>query len=57
MTVLEDSALGRELVSNAQEKAQRYDWQNVAAQLLNYYEAVIERAVSPAAQPEPSFVS
>jgi phosphatidylinositol alpha-mannosyltransferase len=43
LRVLDDRALARELVQNAQTRAERYDWLHVASSLLDYYEAVRER--------------
>lgn len=45
LEVLASPERRRELIENGQEKARRYDWFNVAGDLLSYYEAVIDRAV------------
>jgi phosphatidylinositol alpha-mannosyltransferase len=56
LDVLGSGEFRQELIENAQEKAQRFDWENVAGQLLDYYEALLEGAVSRAAQPGVSYV-
>jgi phosphatidylinositol alpha-mannosyltransferase len=57
LAVLHSPELRHQLIENAQEKAQRYDWRNVAGQLLDYYEALIESAPARASQPAVSVVS
>ncbi len=57
LSVLESGELRRELIENAQEKAERYDWPHVAGQLLHYYEALREGAPARGRQPAVSPVS
>jgi glycosyltransferase involved in cell wall biosynthesis len=38
--LLEDRPLAKRLSEAAQERAKRFDWQNVANELLDYYEEV-----------------
>jgi len=45
LSVLQSGEFRQELIENGQEKAQRYDWLNVASDLVRYYEALREGAV------------
>jgi len=51
LSVLGSGEFRQELIENGIEKARAYDWQNVAGQLLRYYEALLEGAVARAGQP------
>jgi phosphatidylinositol alpha-mannosyltransferase len=44
IAVLSSGEFRQELIEKGQEKARRYDWFNVASDLLVYYEALLERA-------------
>jgi phosphatidylinositol alpha-mannosyltransferase len=57
LNVLENPALSKELVENARTNAERYDWLNVASNLLDYYEAAREGFPARVPQPAVSVVS
>ncbi len=57
LSVLGSGEFRQELIENGQEKARRFDWLNVATDLVSYYEALREGVVERSGRPEMSFVS
>jgi phosphatidylinositol alpha-mannosyltransferase len=57
LSVLESGESRQELIEHAQEKARRFDWQNVAGELLLYYEALIEKETGATPATEMSMVN
>jgi phosphatidylinositol alpha-mannosyltransferase len=55
LSVLESGEFRQELIENGLELARRYDWQNVAGDLLRYYEGLLEGATAPEAEPAASY--
>ncbi|HXH22686.1 MAG TPA: glycosyltransferase family 4 protein [Dehalococcoidia bacterium] len=49
LMVLQSGEFRQELIENGQEKARRYDWENVCYELLEYYESLLETV--PASKP------
>ncbi len=47
LSVLSSGEFRQELIENGQEKARSYDWQNVAGDLLEHYELLLEGALAP----------